>query len=768
MPLFKRLSFSQNLLIALIAINLACGFAVVASVSISETKALTEDRAKRLALVVDGILASVQLSVENLETNQLEVLSSIMAPAIKASPTADAVLLMKLDYQAGLLDWSRFGTERKATEEIPFIVFRAIAERGEAYAEYDGYRIYARKVRNLENDVVGHLFAALSEKASIDLMKPRLEKLIYELIIVFTVQLVIVALLLNRTLSVPLKRVSAKFSRLSAIDANVGEELNKLGELERIERSTEMLAASVKAKANFLANMSHEIRTPMNGILGMLDLLSDSKLTLEQKYQVATVQSSAESLLTILNDILDLSKLEAGKVDFENIPFNVGELLEDVATLFMAPASKRNVLVHSYVDPKLNSKVVSDPVRIRQILTNIIGNAVKFTENGEVIARVFLQNQENFTPELVFSVEDTGIGMSEDVLSGLFQPFYQGDGSTTRRFGGTGLGLTISYQFAELLGGTIKVDSREGEGSNFRVTVPVMISDEPLDISLENIDTSGLHVLVVDDNETNLEIVSAYLDSWNISHDCQYSSTRALEKFIEAQQNKQKKTFNLCLLDYLMPGIDGLALAEKIKQNSQGSSPAIVMLSSAHLDAQKVAEIGISGQIPKPLRKAFLANIIGRVASGKDESNLTEEPTQKAVEQETIKGHILLVEDNKTNQMVAQAMLVKLGLSVDIANDGLEALIAMEEQGHTYDLVLMDCLMPEKDGYEATKEWREHEAKLGGSAHKKIIALTANAQESDKQKCLEFGMDDHLAKPINMKTLRAMLEKWLINNSADL
>lgn len=757
MPLFKRLSFSQNLLIALIAINLACGLLVVTSVAVSETKALTEDRAKLLALVVDGMLSSVQLSVDNLEANQLEVLSSIMAPAIKASPTADAVLLMQNDYQAGLLDWSRFGEQNKATEQIPFIVFRAIAERGDAYGEYGSYRIYARQVMNLDQQVVGHLFAALNENASIGLMKPRLEKLAYQLLVVFSIQLLIMSLLLNRTLSVPLKRVAARFNTLSSIDASVGEELNRLGELERIERSTEILAARLKAKSHFLANMSHEIRTPMNGILGMLDLLSDSKLDPEQRYQVATVQSSAESLLTILNDILDLSKLEAGKVDFENIPFNVGELLEDVATLFMAPASKRHVQVHCHVDPNLDTKVVSDPVRIRQILTNIIGNAVKFTEDGEVVAKVFLRQDVPYKPEVVFTVEDTGIGMSEEVRSGLFQPFYQGDGSTTRRFGGTGLGLTISYQFAELLGGDIEVESTEGEGSRFQVSIPVMISDEPEDIPLDELPTHDLNVLVVDDNETNLQIVSSYLASWNIRHQCLQSSLQALKAFNESMAGK---VFNLCLFDYLMPGMDGLELAESIKKQAGAQSPKFVILSSAQLDADKAERIGITGQIPKPLRKAFLANMLARTLMVGQQSGSAGEPSEpEPPEAQPLSGHILLVEDNKTNQIVAQAMLQKLGLTVEIANDGQEALdTLMSKPGDYFNLVLMDCLMPEKDGYQATREWRQAEP---DAEHKIIIALTANAQESDKQQCLDAGMDDHLAKPINMQTLRAMLEKWL-------
>ncbi len=551
-----------------------------------------------------------------------------------------------------------------------------------------------------------------------------------------------------------------------------------------------------RAKSQFLANMSHEIRTPMNGVLGMTELLLDSGLPDRQRRFAETVRRSGEALLQIINDILDFSKIEAGKLELEHIEFDAREIVEEVVELLAERAQKKGVEVACLIHNDVPFTLRGDPGRLRQILTNLIGNAVKFTHQGEVIVQVQRAPDPSLaltigtalsthngssgvdlprdrTCYLQFSIRDTGIGLAPEQLNRLFQPFTQADGSTTRKFGGTGLGLVIAKQLAEIMGGKIGVKSTLGKGSTFWFTVQFEVPQQAPDAPAEPAPSlDGVRVLIVDDNATNRTILHHQVRVWGMRDESAEDGPQALELLERADE--QGEPFELAILDMHMPEMDGITLARRIKADPRLASTLLIMLTSvgSYGDISAARQAGILVYISKPVRQTDLRNALLTARNllhiqAPTRAPIPETPvvpaTNAVPEQPALpRARLLLAEDNPVNQDVAVTMLELLGCHVDIANNGQEALDALKRM--KYDLVLMDCQMPEMDGFEATKAIRSQEVAAASPSQPQlpIIALTANAMSGDRERCLAAGMDDYLSKPFTQEKLSAALSRWLL------
>jgi len=526
-----------------------------------------------------------------------------------------------------------------------------------------------------------------------------------------------------------------------------------------VEKRTEQLKvkrdealAAAKAKSEFLANMSHEIRTPMNGIIGVLSLLKDAPLSEEYRRLLQTATRSADSLLLIINDILDFSKIEAGKIDFESIPFDLRDLMEEIALLFMEAANMKQIDLFCFIPTDVDTQVQGDPTRLRQIITNLLSNAIKFTEQGEVVLQVVLVRMEGGRQILRFSVEDTGIGISPKALKGLFNKFTQADGSTTRKYGGTGLGLSVCKQLVEMQNGEIGVDSEEGKGTIFWFMLPLMIVEDDIR-EASYAAMSGRKFLVVDDNATNRLIVEHYLKISNVEvHSCE-TGNEAMT--IIEEMAEQGKHIDTVLLDYHMPDKDGLQVADEIRKRFGADSPELVLLSSEGRVREKAFAAGIKTIIYKPIRLNQFYNAL-TIQQKNEVENASQTKRQNQVS--GLQGKVLLVDDEVINQKVGVAILKRIGIEPDIANNGKEALIMIEE--NRYDLILMDIQMPELSGFDTTEEIRKKEAQYS-LPRIPIIAMTANAMESTRRQCLAIGMDDFIAKPIKPDILQKRLEPWL-------
>jgi PAS domain S-box-containing protein len=519
--------------------------------------------------------------------------------------------------------------------------------------------------------------------------------------------------------------------------------LKKQAELA-IAKARDAALEAASAKASFLANMSHEIRTPMNAIIGMTDLLLDTALAPRQRDFARTVKEAGESLLGIINDILDFSKLEAGKVQLENLDFDPADVLEGALELFAHRASSKGLELTGGVDPGVPSWVSGDPGRLRQVVTNLLGNALKFTEKGEVSVRVSPAGEKNGLFLARVSVHDTGIGLSQEERGRIFAAFAQADVSTTRKYGGTGLGLAISKELVGLMGGELGVDSEPGKGSTFWFTLTLgkpATAQPRLEGGL-----AGMSVLICDDNATNRELLTHQLAAWNMR-------CAAVAGGKEALKALEKDAFDFLLLDMQMPGMDGLEVAKRVKAAGHKTKVVLLTSMSQTFSASQLAEAGLSAALTKPARRSSLLDAMSTAVGVKVASKAIE----KGRDVEPHTGfRILLVEDNAVNREVALRQLESLGYAAQTVNNGREALEKLEAE--RFDLILMDCQMPVMDGFEATRELRRREK--GGSRHTPVVAMTANALEGDRKRCLDAGMDDYLSKPVRAGSLAAVLSKY--------